>query len=283
MNEPTYFFIGQLFWLIFLFMFIFPIIQAQILQWSRERILKAIEEKYSSKVITLIHRQETRSLFGFFMMRMITMEDSEAVLRAIRMTPKDKPIDFIIHTPGGIALAATQIARALVAHPAKVRVIVPHYAMSGGTLIALAADEIVMDPFVVLGPVDPRLGMEPAASLVKIEQLKDPRDIDDQILVKIDMSKKALKQMKDTVKEILIKKGHSEEKAEFIANELSQGKWTHDYPLTYDYLKSLGLNVSTEMPEEVYALMDLYPQPTGISSVQYLPEPPIKIPEAIRK
>jgi Periplasmic serine proteases (ClpP class) len=283
MNEPGYFFIGQLFWLIFLFLFIFPIIQAQMLQWSRERILKAIEEKYGSKVITLIHRQETRSLFGFFMMRMITIEDSEAVLRAIRMTPKDKPIDFIIHTPGGIALAATQIARALVAHPAKVRVIVPHYAMSGGTLIALAADEIIMDPFAVLGPVDPQLGMEPAASLVKIEQLKEPKDIDDQTLVKIDMSKKALKQMKDTVKEILIKKGHSEEKAEFIANELSQGKWTHDYPLTYDYLKSLGLNVSTEMPEEVYALMDLYPQPTGIPAVQYLPEPPVKRPEAIKK
>jgi Periplasmic serine proteases (ClpP class) len=256
MHEPGYFFIGQLFWLIFLFLFIFPIIQAQMLQWSRERILKAIEEKYGSKVITLIHRQETRSLFGFFMMRMITIEDSEAVLRAIRMTPKDKPIDFIIHTPGGIALAATQIARALVAHPAKVRVIVPHYAMSGGTLIALAADEIVMDPFAVLGPVDPQLGTEPAASLVRIEQLKDPKDIDDQTLVKIDMSKKALKQMKDTVKEILIKKGHSEEKAELIANELSQGKWTHDYPLTYDYLRSLGINVSTEMPEEVYALMD---------------------------
>ena len=245
MNDSGYFFIGQLFWLIFLFMFIFPVIQAQMLQWSRERILKAIEEKYGSKVITLIHRQETRSLFGFFMMRMITIEDSEAVLRAIRMTPKDKPIDFIIHTPGGIALAATQIARALVVHPAKVRVIVPHYAMSGGTLIALAADEIIMDPFAVLGPVDPQLGMEPAASLVKIEQLKEPKDIDDQTLVKIDMSKKALKQMKDTVKEILIKKGHSEEKAELIANELSQGKWTHDYSLTYDYLKSLGLNVST--------------------------------------
>ncbi len=283
MHDTSFLIFNQIFWFIFLFLFILPIIQSQLLQWSRERILKAIEDKYNSKVITLIHRQETRSLFGFFMMRMITIEDSEAVLRAIRMTPKDKQIDLIIHTPGGIALAATQIARALVNHKAKVRVIIPHYAMSGGTLIALAADEIVMDQFAVLGPVDPQLGMEPAASLVAIEKLKEPKDIDDQTLVKIDMSKKALKQMKDTVKEILIKKGFNEEKAEMIAQELSQGKWTHDYPLTCDYLKSLGLNISNEVPEEVYALMELYPQPAGIPSVQYLPETPIKRPEAVKK
>lgn len=252
------------------------------LQWSRERILKAIEDKYGSKVITLIHRQETRSLFGFFMMRMITIEDSEAVLRAIRMTPKDKPIDFIIHTPGGIALAATQIAKALADHPAKVRVIVPHFAMSGGTLIALAADEILMDNHAVLGPVDPQLGAEPAASLVAIEKLKDPKDIDDQTLVKIDMSKKALKQMYDTVVNLLVKKGHPLEKAQIIAEELSQGKYTHDFPITVEHLKQLGLNVSTDMPEEVYALMDLYPQPTGIPAVQYLPEP-VRRPEAVKK
>ncbi|MGC9006526.1 MAG: SDH family Clp fold serine proteinase [Sulfurihydrogenibium sp.] len=282
MESTGFLFISQLFWLIFLFMMIMPILQAQMLQWSREKIMKAIEDKYGSKVITLIHRQETRSFFGFFMMRMITIEDSEAVLRAIRMTPKDKPIDFIIHTPGGIALAATQIARALSDHPAKVRVIVPHYAMSGGTLIALAADEIVMDPHAVLGPVDPQLGMEPAASLVAIEKIKEPKDIDDQTLVKIDISKKALKQMYETVKNILIKKGHPVETAEKVAEELSQGKYTHDFPITVEHLKELGLKVSTDMPEEVYALMDLYPQPTGIPAVQYLPEP-IRRPEAVKK
>lgn len=282
MENTGFFLISQLFWLIFLFMIIMPILQAQMLQWSRERILKAIEDKYGSKVITLIHRQETRSLFGFFMMRMITIEDSEAVLRAIRMTPKDKPIDFIIHTPGGIALAATQIAKALADHPAKVRVIVPHFAMSGGTLIALAADEILMDNHAVLGPVDPQLGAEPAASLVAIEKLKDPKDIDDQTLVKIDMSKKALKQMYDTVVNLLVKKGHPLEKAQIIAEELSQGKYTHDFPITVEHLKQLGLNVSTDMPEEVYALMDLYPQPTGIPAVQYLPEP-VRRPEAVKK
>ncbi len=271
--DPSYFFISQLFWLIFLLLLIMPMIKAQTLEWSRERLIRAIEEKRKSRVITMIHRQETRSFLGFFMMRFITIEDSEQVLRAIRLTPDDMPIDFIIHTPGGLALAATQIANALAEHKAEVRVIVPHYAMSGGTLIALAADQIIMDNYAVLGPVDPQLGQEPAASIIKIEELKEPKDIEDQYLVKIDMSKKALKQMYDTVKNLLIKKGYNEEKASKIAEELSQGKWTHDYPLTVDYLRELGLNVSTDVPKEVYALMDLYPQPAGTPSVQYIPVP----------
>ena len=268
------YFISQLFWLIFILLLILPMMKAQTLQWARDRLIKAIEEKRKSRVITLIHRQESRSFLGFFMMRFITIEDSEQVLRAIRLTPKNMPIDFIIHTPGGIALAATQIANALASHEAEVRVIVPHYAMSGGTLIALAADKIIMDPHAVLGPVDPQLGQEPAASLVKIEKLKEPKDIDDATLVKIDVSKKALKQMKDTVKGLLLQKGFEESKAEEIAEELSQGKWTHDYPLTVEHLKELGLNVDTDMPEEVYALMDLYPQPSGgTPAVQYIPVP----------
>jgi ClpP class serine protease len=271
--DPYGMFISQLFWLIFLLLLVMPMIQARTLEWSRERLIRSIEEKRRSRVITMIHRQETRSFLGFFMMRFITIEDSEQVLRAIRMTPKDMPIDFIIHTPGGIALAATQIANALADHKAEVRVIVPHYAMSGGTLIALAADKIIMDEHAVLGPVDPQLGQEPAASIVKVKELKEPKDIDDQTLIKIDMSEKALKQMYEYVKNLLLKKGFDEEKASKIAQELSQGKWTHDYPLTVDYLKELGLNVSTDVPEEVYALMDLYPQPQGTPSVQYIPVP----------
>jgi len=271
--EPYGFFISQLFWLIFIFMLVFPMLKAQTLEWSRERLIRAIEEKRKSRVITMIHRQETRSFFGFFMMRFINIEDSEQVLRAIRLTPKDMPIDFIIHTPGGLALAATQIAQALADHKAPVRVIIPHYAMSGGTLIALAADEIIMDEHAVLGPVDPQLGQEPAASIVKIKELKNPNEIDDTTWVKIDVSEKALKQMYENVKSVLLKKGYSEEIAKKVAEELSLGKYTHDYPITVDKLKELGLKVSTDMPEEVYALMELYPQPAGPQSVQYIPVP----------
>lgn len=116
---------------------------------------RAGKETRQPGVIVLIHRQETTALLGFPVFRYIDIEDSEQVLRAIKLTDDDIPIDLILHTPGGLVLAAEQIAHALCRHPVRVTIFVPHYAMSGGTLLALAADEIVMDENAVLGPVDP--------------------------------------------------------------------------------------------------------------------------------
>ncbi len=266
----------NLLWFMFIFFIILsPWFKKMSLQRAREAAIRTIEERRRSRVITMIHRQEAMGFLGIPIFRFINIEDSERVLRAIRMTPDDMPIDFIVHTPGGLALAATQIANALAKHKAPVRVIIPHYAMSGGTLIALSADEIIMDPNAVLGPVDPQIGQMPAASILKVLEQKDPKDIDDQTLILADVSLKAIKQMKDYLRNLLTTKGMDEEKAERIAQELAEGKFTHDYPLTVDYLKELGLPVSTDVPQEVYDLMELYEQPVGTQppSVQYIPVP----------
>ena len=131
----------------------------------RTRKIAQIEKKRDSRVILLIHRQETMTLLGFPLMRYIDVNDSEEVLRAIQLTDDEVPLDIVLHTPGGLVLAATQIARAIQGHKGKVTVFVPHYAMSGGTLIALAADEIVMCEHSVLGPVDPQLARPVACCL----------------------------------------------------------------------------------------------------------------------
>ncbi len=266
----------NLLWFMFIFFLVLsPWFKKMSLQRARETAIRAIEEKRKSRVITMIHRQEAMGFLGIPIFRFINIEDSERVLRAIRMTPDDMPIDFIIHTPGGLALAATQIANALAKHKAPVRVIIPHYAMSGGTLIALSADEIIMDENAVLGPVDPQIGQMPAASILKVLEKKDVKDIDDQTLILADVSEKAINQMKEYLTNLLTSKGMEKEKALKIAEELAVGKFTHDYPLTVEYLKSLGLNVNTNVPEEVYTLMELYEQPMGTQppSVQYIPVP----------
>ncbi|MFN4319712.1 MAG: SDH family Clp fold serine proteinase [Aquificaceae bacterium] len=278
--EPTYYnpfySLFSLFWILLFFVFVFlPFWRRYLLSRAREALIRRIEEKRQSRVITLIHRQEALGFFGIPIIRYINIEDSEQVLRAIRMTPPDMPIDFIVHTPGGLALAATQIANALVRHKGPVRVIVPHYAMSGGTLLALAADEIMMDPNAVLGPVDPQIGQMPAASILKVLEKKDIKDIEDQTLILADIAQKAINQMKSYLVWLLTENGMERVKAESIAEELATGKYTHDYPLTVEYLKSLGLNVNTYIPEEVYELMELFPQPMGsqVPSVQYIPVP----------
>ena len=250
-----------------------PLLRKRWLDTRRQRAFHKLEQRRRSRVIGLIHRQETMALLGFPTTRSIDIEDSEAVLRAIQLTDGSVPIDLILHTPGGMVLAAEQIAQALKAHPAKVTALVPHYAMSGGTLIALAADEIVMAPHAVLGPVDPQLGQYPAASILKVVEQKPIAEIDDQTLILADMSRKALRQVEQTVRELL-HEPLPEERAKELAHTLASGTWTHDYPIGVAEARALGLPVSTDMPTEVYDLMQLFPQTAQRRpSVEYIPLP----------
>ena len=240
-------------------------------QRKRDILLDQFQSERKSRVIALIHRQESRSILGVPVSSHINVEDSEAVLRAIRLTPDEQPIDLILHTPGGLVLAAEQIAKALVERKSKVTVFIPHYAMSGGTLIALAADEIVMDRNAVLGPVDPQIGDVPAASILQVLKIKKPEHISDETLMLADIAAKARIQVANFVADVLTK--HlPRKKAEELAIILSEGRWTHDFPITVQFAGQLGLPVTTQMPRIVYDLMDLYPQANARRpSVIYVP------------
>lgn len=270
----------SIFWLFFIISSVQPVIRQKMLEMERLKMLERLEKARGSRVIVLIHRQETLSLLGFPLVRYINIEDSEAVLRAIQMTDDEVPIDLILHTPGGLVLAAEQIAFALKKHPAKVTVFVPHYAMSGGTLIALAADEIVMNENAVLGPVDPQLGQHPAASILKVLEQKPIDKIDDDTLIMADIAKKAIRQVKETVKTLLADK-LPETEADKLAVTLSSGVWTHDYPIMVQEARQLGLPVNTDLPEEIYRIMGLYPQTAQRRpSVEYIPSPRFRPPES---
>lgn len=240
-------------------------------QKKRDILIDQFQTERKSRVIALIHRQESRSILGVEVSSYINIEDSEAVLRAIRLTPDDQPIDLILHTPGGMVLAAEQIAKALAERKGKVTVFIPHYAMSGGTLIALAADEIVMDRNAVLGPVDPQIGDMPAASILQVMQVKKPQYISDETVMMADIAAKARIQVASFVADVLTK--HlPRKKAEELAVILSEGRWTHDFPVTVQLALQLGLPVTTQMPRIVYDLMDLYPQANARRpSVVYVP------------
>jgi ClpP class serine protease len=260
-------------WLFFMLSALQPIIKQKLLEASRKRLISLIERERKSRVVLLVHRQETMSLLGFPLLRYIDINDSEDVIRAIHLTDPEIPLDLVLHTPGGLVLAATQIARAIFKHKGKVTVFVPHYAMSGGTLLALAADEIVMCEHAVLGPVDPQLGEYPAASILKAAHQKPIAEVDDKTLILADQAEKAIAQMRQEVAELLADK-HSDGKAEDIAKLLTSGTWTHDYPITCERARELGLRVNSDMPENMLRLMQLYPQPMRRQpSVEYVPLP----------
>ena len=263
----------QIIWIFFIISALSPVIKQARLESARIRLIRDLEKKRQSRVITMIHRQESLSILGIPLTRFINIEDSEQVLRAIRLTPDEMPIDLLLHTPGGLVLASEQIARAIKNHPAKVTVFVPHYAMSGGTLIALAADEILMDSNAVLGPVDPQVGRFPAVSILKAISSKDANELEDETLILGDVAEKAVKQVKRRVYEIL-RDRMGEEKATDLASQLTEGQWTHDYPITCDELTKMGMPACGLLPTEIYELMDHFPQPMrSRAAVQYIPLP----------
>jgi ClpP class serine protease len=261
----------QIFWVFFMLSAVQPVLKQRLLEATRKRLIARIERQRGSRVVLLVHRQESMSFLGFPIIRYIDVDDSEEVLRAIHLTDPAMPLDLVLHTPGGLVLAATQIARAVLKHKGKVTVFVPHYAMSGGTLIALAAGEIVMSEHAVLGPVDPQIGESPAASVLRVVREKPIAKVDDQTLILADQAEKAIAQLKSDVSDLLAGKGPAERTAE-LARLLTAGTWTHDYPITYERARDLGLPVRSDIPEDILHLMHLYPQPVRRQpSVEYLP------------
>jgi ClpP class serine protease len=268
----------SLLWLFFVLASLQPAMTRQLLLAQRRRALAVISRRRKATVITLIHRQEQISLLGFPLVRYIDIDDSESVLRAIAETPRGRPIEIILHTPGGMVLAARQIASALADHDEHVTAVIPHYAMSGGTLIALAADEIVIDEHAALGPVDPQLGQYPAASLVAVAKL--PGDHDDQTLLMAEVGYKALYQVEEFTTRLLEHK-MTNAQARDVAHLLASGMFTHDHPLQARELTDLGLPVRVGVPDEERELMGLYPQPRGRTpAVEYVPGPAPRAPAA---
>ncbi|MCW3029145.1 MAG: hypothetical protein JWN81_2356 [Solirubrobacterales bacterium] len=262
----------SLLWLFFILASLQPAVARWVLLVQRRRALGVISRKREATVITLIHRQESLSLLGFPVVRYIDIDDAESVLQAIRETPPERGIEIILHTPGGLVLAAQQIASALANHGGKVTAVVPHYAMSGGTLIAMAADEIMIDRHAALGPVDPQLGEYPAASLIEVA--KRPGRHDDKTLIMADVGRKAIAQVEGFVARML--EGRMEpDRARDVARLMATGVWTHDHPLQASELIAMGLPAVVGVPDLERALMSLYPQPRGRTrAVEYSPGPP---------
>jgi len=167
-------------WAFVIFILLQPLLRQFVLERLRQRKISQIERARGSRVILLVHREERLTLLGLPIVRYLDMNDSEEVMRAIQLTDPNMPVDLVLHTPGGLYLAATQIALALSGHDGKVTIFVPHYAMSGGTLIALAADEIVMCRHSPLGPLEPQVEGLPAVSLLRVVEQKPIAEIDDE-------------------------------------------------------------------------------------------------------
>ena len=235
-----------------------PTTKAGILAW-RQRIIEELEKERGTRVLTMIHKKELWTEPSGD--PEIGIEDTETVLQKLRKIPPDVPVDFIIHTPGGYALAAQMMAMAIKFHPAKVTVMVPFYAMSGGSLMTLAAGEIRMEKYSVLGPVDPQIptpdGMYPAGSLTTLAKTKPIQYITDRMVIMSDVANLEIENAKAFVMWLLEGK-MDKEQAERVADFLARGYMSHATPITLDVARAIGLNVVEGIPDKVYELFKTF-------------------------
>ena len=198
--------LNDLWWIALLFIGLQPVIRQKVLEASR----LARPEAARAGAPEPGHRArappgDDEPSRAFPLMRYIDVHDSEEVLRAIELTDPDVPIDLVVHTPGGLVLAAgPDRARAQApprqGHRLRARTTRCRAAPSS----RIAADEIAMAANAVLGPVDPQLGQLPAASILSVLERKEMKDIEDQTLILADVARKALVQVQIMVRDLLM-------------------------------------------------------------------------------
>lgn len=227
-------------------------------------IIRRIEQERGSRVICVIHGENMENeAFDF--------DDLEDVLSAIVASDASRPLDIVLHTQGGNSFTGRQIARAIKSHPARKTVFVPYFAMSAGSRIAIAADQIVMGAHAMLGPIDTQLYAGPAPSIVQLPKVKPFESISDEYLILAEEARKIIQEGRATARELLAG-SYTQDGSTAIADELISGKWTHGFPITAQAAYNMGLNVATGMPELFYDLVRCFRHADGEEpSVLFLP------------
>lgn len=219
----------------------------------RAQLIRELEQERGTRVITLIHRKEPWNKGDDE--QEITLENSEEILLRLRETPPDTPIDFIVHTEGGSTFAADMIAMALKHHKGNVTVMVPFYAFSDGTYIVLAGDEVMMEKYSLLAPVEPLVDDMPANWIMAVLKRKPIETIADRTVLLAETARMETENARGFVKWLLEDK-MSEDQASQVANFLVGGVMASTTPITLDVARAIGLKVTEGVPEKVYQLFE---------------------------
>ena len=209
--------------LLLLVAFISPVAQLLLAQARRARARQRIARAHMTQVVDLVLRMETVASYGLPIFHYISLPLTEEVVRDIRRTTPDAPLDLLVHLPPGVVVGAEAIARALLTHGGTVTLVVPRHAYSGGLLLALAADRVLLSEGALVGAVD--LQVEgPAAARILLDRLRSPR-------------------------------------APLALGPLPATHWQRDQPLGPVELRQLGLQVDTELSDEWRRYLALFRQP----------------------
>ena len=98
-------------WIFILLASLAPMVKQRVLDSERFRLMRKVEEKARFARDRADSPPGKHVLFRISQLpATLTSQDSEEIMRAVKMTDSKIPIDIILHTPGGLVLAAEQIA-----------------------------------------------------------------------------------------------------------------------------------------------------------------------------
>jgi len=206
-----------------------------------KQILKTWVKNNKRSLIAIIHKERS----GFFSASSGYI-DNKTLMRVAEAMEDigDEPFDLLLHTGGGDVFASIRISELLRNHNGEIRAIIPHYSMSGGSLLALSCDKILMQKNACLGPIDAQVGdfwsgVRSSRAWAKIVDLKGTESNDSSI-----GNSFVGKQVTETIKKILITKINKK-----AADELTNGEREHIYPYNPKELGKLGIDtLETKMP-----------------------------------
>ncbi len=244
-------------WLCILALSLRPLLKRGAVERARKKLIDRIEVQRGSRVLQLIHREEKTSILGFPISHDADREDSEDILRSLNVIDADRRIDLVLHVPVGRSISALQIARAVKNHRGRVTVFVPHSAMSGGALIAFAADEVVMGPDAVLGLFDPAIGSPSAPGEIEGVVHPSPQRSNDESRSLARKADRATCDLRATAIDLL-PGGLPFAQVEKIVEQLTTADWAHAFAIDPAAAREMGLSVDQDMPIEIARLTALY-------------------------
>lgn len=196
----------------------------------------------------------------------------ETVIDEIKNETNVSKLVLLLNSPGGLIQSSYKVARALRNNFEEIIVFVPHIAASGGTLVALTGNEIVMGMMSQLTPLDPQSEDEKgklisALSVIQafqnVTEFFSDKTVDDAPYtfraladkfdaIEIDEAISVMKLMEDYIREILEGCNYSTDVCKNIAKSLVGGFREHGEVINIDKAKEMGIKVvgDTKYPNE---------------------------------
>ena len=240
--------IGSVFIIIYLLISLKPQLSV-IFAWFKLRKLMKITGRH---VLIIKHTKE--DLFDSSMITTHTLKNIRKALSDF----KGKPFDLVLHTPGGSIFAAQLISKLLKKYPSTVRALIPVYAMSGGSFLALSCDKILLANTAAIGAIDPQIGYlwhyGSAKSWEEVIKKKNRKAEDGSIQMAY-TGKQYAETLYKWVFNLLEDKIPDAQIRMKAATYLTDGNIEHGRPLMISDLNEIGIPV-TELDDKLTELID---------------------------